>query len=777
MKLRNNYNRLILLFAFYLACSFIWIKLDTRLPGWDQSVHIGLSLDYLHLINNFKSDTLMEMLDKSDYYPPLYHLLIVPFHMLFGISDDNFIYINIFFLFMALFSLMQVGRMLYSEMTGFLAGVMLCSVPFWLWNLYNCLIDLPLTAIVLFSFFIYMKSQDFSNRKYSILFGITMGLGILLKWTFVFYVIIPFMYYAVKSVREEIITRDKTDKNRIVLFAFILIALFFLSLTLLPIFTDTYLPSLLFLFAMLVVLFFKTKSSGLRTTNIAMLIIVVFLLIFPWYFRHFFQLLGKFGSNMGDAIRIEGDPAVFSIPSFTYYIRAAINGFPVIFLMFLFSGILAFAVKWRKENIHLILWTVPALVFMTLISNKDKRYILPLYPFLALVSTHWLIYIGNRRAKEILVCCLLIFGLLSFYINSFIPSQILPNIFISRLFVFKPYIPRKADWKQMECIRKIIDENKNGYGFISTTIVANHNDFHEGSFRYLMNLMDTHNPEMYFRFLRKKFMELNDFIIYKTGDRGICCDTGPVKSAVASIENGSELFTKTFEPISYMKLPDQSCAVIYKLHPQQFLSSVSIRDIAELIKSNIHEYGLSEGGVSIELSPASAVDTRCGYFRYLKIWAPLVNFQGLVIKDFSIKLKNITVNMPALVNDGKLIFMKIEEIEPGVSITSTALKNFILSRITQLKIESLNMNENSIILEGYIKNISLKITASIKYMKQEKKLRFRVDEIRIAKYFRIPHFVHDAITTREMKLVPSWGLPVFTNIREINIIDNVLKVR
>jgi 4-amino-4-deoxy-L-arabinose transferase-like glycosyltransferase len=65
-----------------------------------------------------------------------------------------------------------------------------------LWLSREMMIDYWLTAIVAIAFWLLLQTREFSDRRWSIAFGLVAGAGMLTKWTFGFFVILPAVWFA-----------------------------------------------------------------------------------------------------------------------------------------------------------------------------------------------------------------------------------------------------------------------------------------------------------------------------------------------------------------------------------------------------------------------------------------------------------------------------------------------------------------------------------------------------------------------------------------------------
>lgn len=194
-----DYIFLTILLLFHTTINYIWFKKDTLPPGWDQSGHLILSLKYIHVLTTPSLDVIPRLISVSNYYPPLFHISASPFYLLFGTSDDVACMSTIIFLGILIFSTYGIGKYIYNRNTGLLSAFLVSMYPIIFGENREYLIDIPVVALVALSIYVLLLTNNFKNKRYSIVFGITLGLGMLTKWTFIFFVIGPFCYVLFRS--------------------------------------------------------------------------------------------------------------------------------------------------------------------------------------------------------------------------------------------------------------------------------------------------------------------------------------------------------------------------------------------------------------------------------------------------------------------------------------------------------------------------------------------------------------------------------------------------
>ncbi|MFQ5886308.1 MAG: glycosyltransferase family 39 protein, partial [Anaerolineae bacterium] len=106
---------------------------------------------------------------------------------------------NMLYLFVLLFSVYGIGRKMYGRGVGLLAAFAVSTYPI-LFNLSRTAYpDFALTAMVALSISLLTRADGFRNRTYSLLWGLSLGLGLLTKWPFLAFVGGPAIYLFLRS--------------------------------------------------------------------------------------------------------------------------------------------------------------------------------------------------------------------------------------------------------------------------------------------------------------------------------------------------------------------------------------------------------------------------------------------------------------------------------------------------------------------------------------------------------------------------------------------------
>ncbi len=156
--------------------------------------HQVTSLAYDHILRQGVSlHSLFTALTWSDYYPPLVHLTVAGFYQLFGVSMDVAAMANSLYLALLLLAVYGIGERLAGPWVGLLSAFLVSLLPMVFAMSRYLYLDFALTAMVATNVCLLLRSDRFQRRGYALLYGLSLGLGLLVKWTFVVFVAGPLL--------------------------------------------------------------------------------------------------------------------------------------------------------------------------------------------------------------------------------------------------------------------------------------------------------------------------------------------------------------------------------------------------------------------------------------------------------------------------------------------------------------------------------------------------------------------------------------------------------
>jgi hypothetical protein len=707
---------IVLIFLAHAICLVAWVSIDTRPPIWDSASHLNLSLDYLDFIRGLK---FLSVLDRSDFYPPLYHLLLVPVHALRGISQNNFVPVNLLFLLALLYVIFRTGELLYSAQAGVCAALAVSANPFMLWNLHKCLLDLPLAALALLCFYFFLKSDGFSIRKYSLLMGISAGLALLIKWGCVFFVFLPAL-----AALAYALCRTAADGRE------------------------------------------KTRAAA----NFLLFLLCVLVIAGPWYARHSFQLMANFAANMHNAMAVEGKPPVFSWWSLSFYLKSVIYEFSFYFFIPLAAGAAFLVLRRNRSNNQVIIWTLAGLLAVTLVPNKEYRYGLPLMPFFSLISAHWLAYAGKNRAKY-LTAAFAVISCVSLLVNSFFITPRMQAFLIRTGHApdCRGDAPAREDWKNEFFNEKIAGLVPEGAAVTDVRLLADHPYFHAGSFQFCLRKQGAAKKNIAFlrRFDRDP-TELCDFVLYKTGSRGQPFRERTMREAVGLLESGDRSFSMTFREICRAPLPDGSDGILYGLHPREIIAPGNIE---KLLLAGIKGYGIDGDGLKVSVRALSPGDSGKGIFRDVSITARRLKAGPLSLTGFRLVLKNPVINLHALLERKRLVLMKLGGVEPSFTLSAGDIREAV-NLHSGLKAGNVSVRNGVV----YMDAPPLSFRASLSLDSATRRLKFQITRAELFGFLRAPYFSYELAGRIIFNLEPSAGFPARTDINSLYADNDIIRI-
>ena len=90
----KRHGILIFLILSVFGGNLVWVTLDKVPPAYDYARHLYISFLYFQAFDWSSESLWLDLLSVEPFYPPLYHLLLVPFALVFGFSAYSAVLIN-----------------------------------------------------------------------------------------------------------------------------------------------------------------------------------------------------------------------------------------------------------------------------------------------------------------------------------------------------------------------------------------------------------------------------------------------------------------------------------------------------------------------------------------------------------------------------------------------------------------------------------------------------------------------------------------------------------
>ena len=335
MKAKLNKWRVAFLVLVLVYFVFLILCLTIQPMNWDEVTHLNRALELKNgLYNNFVRDS---------FYPPLYSAFTMISFDLFGISLFSARLVSAVFSILTLWVVFELSYKMYSGKTALISALFLAVMPGFFWLSRLALLEVMLVfffALSLFFFYSWL-----TNRKIwlLVLSGLALGFGFLTK------------YQVIAAVVVMVVSMVILGRGLL-----------------------------------------KRLFSRLTVFIIAALAVIV-----PWLVIVYNVLSSYVFDQWMYALRM-GNPgrslysARFPIP--IYYLIEMVWPYsdvhPISILLYIvgLAGLGFFVWRRKREDKFVFVWFICVFVFFTLISNREWRYVLTLFPALAISASAFVLF-------------------------------------------------------------------------------------------------------------------------------------------------------------------------------------------------------------------------------------------------------------------------------------------------------------------------------------------------------------------------------------------------
>ncbi len=683
-KIRQHYI-LILLLLFLLSNNIIWYQLGGRPLHWDSSVHLTESLNANHVGENSNQSLFKEYLNVSWYYPPFVSYVSVPFYKIFGESKGTAFFVMDFFLLIFITSVYAIALRLFNKKTANLSALLISMCPIVIHFSRDFMLDLPLAAIVSLSIYLLFTSYEFRSSRNSILLGISFGIGILTRWTFIFFLIVPFVYSFIKAIK-------------------------------------------------------KSSTRRKQIINVFLSILVGIILSGPWYMFHLVQ----FVSRLGEFKR--GSRNLFE--NAFYYIGIIPSQVSWLITIILLIGLIWYVKNKFTTNGLLNAWFIGSYIIISLISFKEPRFSISLLPPLIIIASsgllEWINFISKRmNGKTFAFQSIISLIIVQFLIISYIPASTkIGNLLSTKIFsssIIPVDGPNDSDWKQLKILTTINKEIKQREKTkVVLSVIPDIIYFNRQSFEYVSKLEKFHIQ----MFGTTGFPFLSNYVVLKTGNLG----KDSIQRALISkrVFKNSMQSNSLYTRIKNYPLPDGTDAVLFRINPpvdKNASNELILQKFKEHTINFFKRYIHPIKDFSLSVSEYDSNETVRGHIKSISFRtkeADLGDFDfkniGLRVRNINLKLTEVGFNPFLLIEKDNLQLLSLSGVHfNSMSITANDLKEYIeTSSNNKTIVKNLSINNGVINLDMEIPKSKLNIISRIKlWVIKNKNIEFEVEELKI----------------------------------------------
>ncbi len=181
----------------FLGLTCWWLTQDRSIPIFDAGLHLTGAF---YIYSALKAGHIARALTLTVPYPPLVYLVGDLGILVGGINvAPPIIAENVVFVPLLALGCYHVGRMAFDRTAGLLAVVFALGSPLINAQFHVFMIDAPETAMVAVSIWAILATEGFTRVRISAVAGVAVGLGLLTKEPFVFYVAGPVAVTAIRG--------------------------------------------------------------------------------------------------------------------------------------------------------------------------------------------------------------------------------------------------------------------------------------------------------------------------------------------------------------------------------------------------------------------------------------------------------------------------------------------------------------------------------------------------------------------------------------------------
>ncbi|MDR0461425.1 MAG: glycosyltransferase family 39 protein [Nitrososphaerota archaeon] len=344
VKIIANKWRLLFLGFVVMYVLIILVNLTKTPIQWDEICHLNSgSMLYMGRYSDFINNA---------FYPPLFDVITWAFFKILGISLFVARLPAVLFAALALWAVFEIAYYMYNGKTALLSAVMLGIMPGFFWL------------------------STYAMLETILIFFVTIALLFFYRWL-------------------------NTRQDRMLFFSSLALGLGFLAKYQTPI-----IAGLIIAFSILV---FARKTLKTHFKKLVIGITAAVLVIAPGVIIAYKVFKSEFISQWLYVLQ-EGNPgrSVYSarFPLPVFYLIEMVWPYPNVHPISVFCYILGLAglaymiYRHRQQDKFILIWFAVVYVFFTIVSNKDWRYVTPLFPAVAIAAATLMISLGEKIQKE-----------------------------------------------------------------------------------------------------------------------------------------------------------------------------------------------------------------------------------------------------------------------------------------------------------------------------------------------------------------------------------------
>lgn len=196
-----------LIVTFNMVGNLHWIQQNIVLVGRDASHYLTNTLLYREILTDLSPQALFRAFTYPPYRTPGLYIAAQPFLHLFGFTMDGAQYLNVALSAVVIVLTYCLGAAIADRRVGIVAALLVSLLPMMAAMARLFYTEMFLTAAVAANLLSLHKSEGFVKRSWSLAWGVSLGVGLLVKWTMPIYLWLPALWMLWRNRSEFIRVR------------------------------------------------------------------------------------------------------------------------------------------------------------------------------------------------------------------------------------------------------------------------------------------------------------------------------------------------------------------------------------------------------------------------------------------------------------------------------------------------------------------------------------------------------------------------------------------
>lgn len=492
-KYRFSFILLALLILFHIVNNYFWLRADSTLGFGDASLHLSNSLRFYKYLVSAKGSPFTRIFHLFNcniiiywLWPGFLYLVTAGFRFVFGSSVLAVRLASSSFYFVVLIiSVYSLGCYYRNARAGVISAFLVSVYPGIFGISRDYLLDFPLIAMVSLCMGLLLRTDKFRRRARSLIFGLSLGIGVLTKPQLIFFILPVAVYMSISGIKEGLACQH------------------------MPALAVRTLKNILF-----------AGFTALISTSI-------------WWYGFWNYDPGKtwpvtravlssiFSTYSGKPVNLlEGRHAfpvvadgslvtkLFTLSNWTYYLNAfLLYVTPVLAVIF----VLGFSCLYRHRKLpkELLLWAIAPYFIFSVLSPKDARYIFPALPAIAVLSALGIEELKSQFIRRLIIILIVLIGIAHYFTYSYFGSDLFIRYSLrTKRSMRYTHPPFKSNYQSV--IHRFMKEieKRDSLNEVSIGVISPAGEFnHRGGYSVLTYYIESYEPSPQWRgSLRENFL-------------------------------------------------------------------------------------------------------------------------------------------------------------------------------------------------------------------------------------------------------------------------------